>query len=362
MLATVYALVSEVKFKIALGISAANPYDGYTLPGTPFALATLEAPDGRPLAVIVREGRAAALADHLGGERTIRELLDDWDAALPALQGLADRLGLEAYELDVARLRPLPPVLPPGQIFQAGANYRQHVLDLMAGAEARGDTSDGQTAEGRDAARAELEERLTHGKPFVFLGSAHSMVGAQDEIVLPADCAQPDWEMELAAYIGRDARRVTRERALDYVAGYTICNDITSRDALIRSDARGMGLDWLAGKNSPTFLPTGPLFVPAAHAEDPMNLQIVLKVNGKTMQDESTEDMVFDIAALIEFISKVAQLRAGDLLLTGSPAGNGASHGVFLKAGDVMDGTITGLGAQRNVCVAEVPAETKEAA
>jgi 2-keto-4-pentenoate hydratase/2-oxohepta-3-ene-1,7-dioic acid hydratase in catechol pathway len=333
-----------------------------TSASTPFALATFADRGGRPLPAIVRDGRAAALAPHIGGERTIRELLDDWDAALPALQDLADRLEPRSYDLDVAELRPLPPVMPPGQIFQAGANYRQHVLDLMAGAEARGDSSDGQTAAGRDAARAELEQRLAHGKPFVFLGSAHAMVGARDEIVLPADCAQPDWELELAAYIGRDARRVSRERALEHVAGYTICNDITSRDALIRPDARGMGLDWLAGKNSPTFLPTGPLFVPAVHAGDPMSLQIVLKVNGRTMQNESTADMVFDIAALIEFVSNVAQMRAGDLLLTGSPAGNGASHGVFLAPGDVMDGTITGLGEQRNVCVAEVPAETREAA
>jgi 2-keto-4-pentenoate hydratase/2-oxohepta-3-ene-1,7-dioic acid hydratase in catechol pathway len=258
-------------------------------------------------------------------------------------------------------LRPLPPLIPT-QIFQAGANYRQHVLDLMAGAEARGDSSDGQTAASRDAARAELEERLNHGKPFVFLGSVHAMVGAHDQIVLPADRAQPDWELELAAVIGRDARRVSKERALDYVAGYTICNDVTSRDALIRPDARGMGLDWLAGKNSPTFLPTGPLFVPAAHAGDPADLQIVLKVNGKTMQNESTADMVFGVPALISFISNVAEMRAGDLLLTGSPAGNGASLNVFLAPGDVMEGTITGLGAQRNVCVAEVPAETKEAA
>jgi 2-keto-4-pentenoate hydratase/2-oxohepta-3-ene-1,7-dioic acid hydratase in catechol pathway len=329
---------------------------------TPFALATFAAADGRPLAAIVRHGRAAALTPHLGGERTIRELVVDWDAAFPALQALADRLGPQDYELAVEELRPLPPLLPPGQIFQAGANYRQHVLDLMAGAEARGDSSDGLTAAARDAARAELEERLRHGNPFVFLGSAHAMVGARDEIVLPADCAQPDWELELAAIIGRDARRVPRERALDHVAGYTICNDLTSRDALVRPDARGMGLDWLAGKNSPTFLPTGPLFVPAAHAGDPANLQITLKVNGKTMQDESTADMVFDVPALISFISNVGELRAGDLVLTGSPAGNGASLGIFLAPGDVIDGTITGLGMQRNVCVAEVPVETKQAA
>ena len=188
------------------------------------------------------------------------------------------------------------------------------------------------------------------------------MVGARDDVVLPADCAQPDWELELAAVIGRSARRVPREDALDCVAGYMICNDVTSRDALIRPDARGLGLDWLAGKNSPTFLPAGPLFVPAAHAGDPADLRITLTVNGKTMQDESTADMVFDVAALVAFISKVAELRPGDLVLTGSPAGNGASLGVFLAPGDVMEGTITGLGTQRNVCVAEVPVETKEVA
>jgi 2,4-didehydro-3-deoxy-L-rhamnonate hydrolase len=328
---------------------------------TPFALATLEGAAGRPLPVIVRDGRATALAPHLGGERTIRELVEDWDAAFPALQVLADRLGPSEYEIAVHELRPLPPLMP-GQVFQAGANYRQHVLDLMAGAAARGDNSDGLTESGRDGAREELEHRLAQGRPFVFVGSTHAIIGARDNVILPSDCKQPDWELELAAVIGRDARRVPRERAIEHVAGYTICNDVTSRDALIRTDASGLGLDWLAGKNSPTFLPTGPLFVPAAHAGDPMQLQIVLKVNGKTMQDESTADMVFDVAALISFVSEVAELRAGDLLLTGSPAGNGASHGVFLAPGDVMDGSITGLGAQRNGCVAEVSAEAKETA
>jgi 2-keto-4-pentenoate hydratase/2-oxohepta-3-ene-1,7-dioic acid hydratase in catechol pathway len=141
-----------------------------------------------------------------------------------------------------------------------------------------------------------------------------------------------------------------------------MCNDVTSRDALQRPDARGLGLDWLAGKNAPTFLPTGPLFVPAVHAGDPMDLRITLTVNGKTMQDESTADMVFGVAALIEFIADVAELRPGDLVLTGSPAGNGASHGVFLKPGDVIESTITGLGRQRNVCVAEDAGRAEEAA
>jgi 2-keto-4-pentenoate hydratase/2-oxohepta-3-ene-1,7-dioic acid hydratase in catechol pathway len=329
---------------------------------TPFALGTFAAADGAPFAAMVREERAAPLADHLGDAVSVRGLVDEWDVSLPRLQALADELEPEAYEHPLGELRPLPPLMPVGQIFQAGANYRQHVLDLMAGAAARGDSSDGLSEADRERARAELEERLRHGRPFVFLGSAHSMVGARDDVILPADCEQPDWELELGAVIGRPARRVPRERALECVAGYTICNDVTARDALIRTDARALGLDWLAGKNAPTFLPVGPLFVPAVHAGDPTDLHITLKVNGRTMQDESTSDMVFGVAALVEFISTVAKLRPGDLVLTGSPAGNGASHGVFLAPGDVMDGTITGLGAQRNACVAELPIESQEAA
>ncbi len=327
---------------------------------TPFALGTFATADGDPFSAIVRQDRAAALASHLGGDTAaVRDLIGDWDAAFPGLQELADRLGTEDYEHRLDELRPLPPVLPPGEIFQAGANYRQHVMDLMAGAQARGDSSDGLSEDGRDRARAELDERLRKGRPFVFMGSAHAMVGAQDDVILPSDSDQSDWELELAAVIGRPARRVPVEEALDCVAGYTICNDITSRDALIRPDARALGLDWLAGKNSPTFLPTGPLFVPAVHAGDPSDLRITLKVNGKTMQDESTADMVFGVAALIAFISDVSELQPGDLVLTGSPAGNGASHGTFLKPGDILDGTITGLGRQRNACVAELPIESK---
>lgn len=331
-------------------------------PSQPFALATFRAAEAAPFAALVREDRATALENHLRPGVSVRQLVDDWDAAFPTLQALADRLTADELEHAVDDLHPLPPLVPAGQIFQAGANYRQHVLDLMTGAEARGDSSDGLSGADRDQARAELEERLRSGQPFVFLGSGHAMVGAQDDVILPDDCAQPDWELELAAVIGRAARRVDRDHALEHVAGYTICNDVTARDALIRPDTRHLGLDWLAGKNAPTFLPTGPLFVPAVHVADPATLQIVLKVNGRTMQDESTADMVFDVAALIEFISNVAELRPGDLVLTGSPAGNGASHGIFLKPGDVMEGSISGLGTQRNTCIAEVPAATEAVA
>jgi 2-keto-4-pentenoate hydratase/2-oxohepta-3-ene-1,7-dioic acid hydratase in catechol pathway len=319
-------------------------------PGAPFALGTF-VNEGRAFTGLVRDERVADLTAHLGAGVSLRTLLDDWDATFARLQRLPLRAADFAHAQD--ELEPLPPVTPPGQIFQAGANYRQHVLDLMAAAAARGDSSDGLADAHRDRARAELEHRLAHGRPFVFLGSAHAMVGARDDVVIPEDCAQPDWELELTAVIGRHARRVTRDAALEHVAGYMIANDVTSRDALIRTDARDLGLDWLAGKNSPTFLPVGPLFVPAAFVPDPMDLRITLAVNGEVMQDESTADMVFDVAALVEFISQVSELRPGDLVLTGSPAGNGAGRGVFLKPGDVMVGEISGLGRQRNRCVAE---------
>ena len=166
-----------------------------------------------------------------------------------------------------------------------------------------------------------------------------------------------DWELELAAVMGRRAWRVPRVEALAYVAGYTICNDITARDHVNRPDLGGIGTDWLAGKNWPTFFPTGPYLVPAAHAGDPMALEIQLWLNGQLMQHSTTADMMFDLGRLIEHASSIAELRPGDLLLTGSPPGNGVVHGRFLRDGDVMEAEITGLGRQRNRCVARSAAE-----
>jgi len=324
-------------------------------PPNSFALGTFGHAD-RELAGLVIGDRVFDLGSRLQPGTTVRLLLEDWDAGFDAIRRLAEELADAAGDFELSELQPLPPVRPCGQVFQAAANYRQHVLDLIAGAERRGDDSDGMGEGGnREDARVVLDERAATGRPFVFMGSAHTMVGAEDTVVLPYDSEQSDWELELAAVIGRTARRLPPERALEVVAGYTICNDLTSRDALSRWDASSLGIDWLAGKNSPTFLPTGPLLVPAAFVSDPMDLRIELSVNGRTMQDETTADMLFDVASLISHISTVAELRPGDFVLTGSPAGNGASHGVFLRPGDVIESSITGLGAQLNRCVAEAP-------
>jgi 2-keto-4-pentenoate hydratase/2-oxohepta-3-ene-1,7-dioic acid hydratase in catechol pathway len=169
--------------------------------------------------------------------------------------------------------------------------------------------------------------------------------------VLPRTGTQHDWELELAVVIGTPARHVAPRDALRHVAGYTICNDITTRDLVYRDDLKKIGTDWLAAKNAPTFTPTGPFLVPAHYAADPGDLRITLRHNGVTRQDESTSDMIFDVATLISYTSSLVSLAPGDLLMTGSPAGNGAHWGVYLRHGDVIDSEITGLGHQRNACV-----------
>jgi 2-keto-4-pentenoate hydratase/2-oxohepta-3-ene-1,7-dioic acid hydratase in catechol pathway len=153
--------------------------------------------------------------------------------------------------------------------------------------------------------------------------------------------------------IGRAARRVGNEDAMRYIAGYTICNDITTRDLVYRPDLERIGTDWIRAKNRPTFLPAGPYLVPAAFIPDPSDLVITLRHNGVVRQDELAKDMIFDIPRLVSYASALVPLTPGDLLLTGSPAGNGAHWGVFLAAGDVMEAEITGLGRQRNTCVFE---------
>jgi 2-keto-4-pentenoate hydratase/2-oxohepta-3-ene-1,7-dioic acid hydratase in catechol pathway len=200
-----------------------------------------------------------------------------------------------------------------------------------------------------------MDARASNGTPFFFCKAQSAVTGPFDPVVLPADAQQPDWELELGVIIGKRARRVKREHALDYVAGYTIVNDITVRERVNRKegDMREMGMDWIASKSSPTFLPMGPYFVPAVFVDDPQQLKLVLKLNAQVMQNESTEDMIFGVARLIEALSWTCELLPGDLICTGSPAGNGMHYGRFLRPGDVMEGSITGLGTQRNICVAE---------
>jgi 2-keto-4-pentenoate hydratase/2-oxohepta-3-ene-1,7-dioic acid hydratase in catechol pathway len=298
---------------------------------------------------LVRGDRVRDVSD-LG---TVNDLLADWDASLARLTELADQeTGGEADWTDIAGLDVRCPVAP-RQILQCGANYRKHVVDIVM-AERRADKSmtghnqDVPEREVRAWAEAMMDERAAAGSPYVFAGLPSALAGPYDEIVLPERGANHDWELELAAVIGKPARNLTRENAVEHVAGYTICNDITTRSLVYRRDLKAIGTDWFAAKNAPTFLPTGPFLVPAAFVKDPGTLKITLRHNGVTRQQESTADMLFDLPRILAYITSVTELGPGDLVLTGSPAGNGAHWGVFLADGDVLEGEITGLGRQRN--------------
>ena len=198
-----------------------------------------------------------------------------------------------------------------------------------------------------------MDRRAAEDLPYVFIGLPSSITGPYDDVTLPAWAAKPDWELELAAVIGRPAHQVSAEEALEYVAGYTIANDLTDRATVFRRDMPQIGTDWLRSKNAPGFTPLGPWIVPAESVGDTGDLQLNLKLNGEVMQDESTKDMIFGVARMVAYASQTARLLPGDLVLTGSPAGNGMHWGRLLRDGDVMESTITGLGTQRTRCVAE---------
>jgi 2,4-diketo-3-deoxy-L-fuconate hydrolase len=338
--------------------------------GPPFALATVSVTGAAPVPALVLGDLVAPLValrpvfEHIGrpalASGSAMELLHDWDASFGALREAAEFLNSASAHREPWRKILVPknelkfhsPVDLPRQVFCAGANYRKHVIDLIVD-QAIGPARDQSPEERRAQAAKMMDERAAHGAPFVFMKPISAVTGPYDPVILPRHATQPDWELELAVVIGKPAHHVGRNEALAYVAGYTIVNDVTNRDLVFRKDAGALGADWLAAKGSPGYLPTGPYLVPAAFIPDPQSLQITLKLNGQTMQDETTADMIFGVARIIEFLSKYVQLWPGDLIATGSPAGNGTHYNRFLRPGDVLEGSITGLGSQRNPCIAE---------
>lgn len=348
-----------------------------TTPGTPtgFALGTFSLAGCPPFAGLVMSGDRVVAVEAL--RALCRELnqpaldapstlalFEHWSTSLPVLQAAANALAAPtspAARAVVERMVPIgsltvhPPVAA-RQILMSGANYFKHVVDLIV------DMGPGKSpgTEGLDPtqlrafAEALMTRRRAEGAPYVFTKPVSVLSGAFDPIVIPSFAQQPDWELELAVVIGAPARHVKLADAMAHVAGYTIANDITNRDWVwAKGDMKPLGTDWLSAKSCPSFLPVGPYIVPASQVADPQQLQIELKLNGKTMQDESTSDMIFGVARLVEHISSIVQLLPGDLICTGSPAGNGTHYGRFLQAGDMVESSITGLGTQRTPVVAD---------
>ena len=194
--------------------------------------------------------------------------------------------------------------------------------------------------------------KKAESNPYIFIKASTAVVGPGDNVVIPTQTAKADWEVELAAVIGRTTRRISVEDALDCVVGYTIVNDVSARD-LTRRDDFPFKFDWFQGKSFDTFAPLGPWIVPASEISDPQQLWLRLDVNDKRMQDGSSAEMIFSVSEQISYLSHMLTLEPGDVIATGTPTGVGASRGVFLKPGDVMRASIENVGELWNPVVAE---------
>lgn len=285
----------------------------------------------------------------VAGPAHYQALLDDWAQVAPRLAQLAQEV-TETDGVPIDGLRVLAPV-EPRQVLQAGANYRSHVAQVIVASRAADDPRPAE--ELRAEAERVMDETARSGSPFVFVTLPSAICGPDDDIVLPAAAEQVDWEAELAVVIGSRTHRVSRERAMDHVAGFTVCNDVSARDLQFPPQHKALGGDWLRAKSRPSFLPTGPFFVPVDQLPDHRELRITLDLNGERKQDDVPASMLFDVPALIASVSASVVLLPGDLLLTGSPAGNGGHWRRWLVPGDVLDTAIEGLGAQHNRCVRE---------
>ena len=247
------------------------------------------------------------------------------------IRGEAVRTAETRRPLDEVQL--LTPLLTPGKVIAVAANYQEHVKE--AGARAR----DQRTA-----------------TPRLFLKPDTSITGPDAPVALNPITHQLDWEVEIAVVIGRRTQGVAVEQALEHVFGYATSNDISARSLDLGVDRDGEAwtgfFDWLEGKWLDGSAPLGPYLVTADEVGDPQDLALTLTLNGEVMQDGSSTDMVHTIAELVSFSSRLMTLHPGDVILTGTPSGVGATTGRFLAPGDVMVAEVEGLGALRTPVVA----------
>jgi 2-keto-4-pentenoate hydratase/2-oxohepta-3-ene-1,7-dioic acid hydratase in catechol pathway len=252
---------------------------------------------------------------------SVRDLL----AAGPETQRKAwTALARGNVSYDPASARLLPPIPDPRKIVCIGLNYLDHAAESGVPAPP---------------------------EPVLFSKYPTALVGHLERIVLPRVSKEVDYEAELVVVIGRSGRNIPRENAFEHVGGYTVGHDVSARDWQLNKPAK----QWMAGKTFDTFAPTGPALVTPDEVPDPHNLGIRLRLNGQTMQDSSTKQLIFGVDVLIAYLSQVFTLEPGDLIFTGTPPGVGMARKppVWLKPGDEVEVEIDHLGTLRNTVVAE---------
>jgi 2-keto-4-pentenoate hydratase/2-oxohepta-3-ene-1,7-dioic acid hydratase in catechol pathway len=247
-----------------------------------------------------------------------------------------DEDDLQDLSISLEEVRLLAPIARPPKILLLAGNYAEHVAERGGSAGERNETF-----------------------PYVFMKPpSTTMTHPGDPIVIPRLSPDHiDWECELGVVIGRLCRHVGEYEALEYVAGYTIVNDISDRkyrpNPKRKPRERDAFFDWLHGKWHDSFCPIGPCVLSADSLDDPQTLALRLKVNGEVKQSASTSNMIFPVAAIVAFLSRSVTLEPGDIISTGTPAGVGSATGTYLKPGDTVTATIDGIGSLENPVVAE---------
>lgn len=250
-------------------------------------------------------------------------LFQDWSRAETAVAKAAEKVS-QADILDSSLPR-MSPILYPGKVLCAGANYYNHMAEMGF----------------------PVADKSTQRLFFFFKPPRNAVVGEGPTVHMPLDTQAFDWEVELAVVIGKPCRAVTVEEALDYIAGYSVAVDFCARD-LNKAPEQFYKLDWVAGKAQESCCPLGPRFVPASAFADPQAIRLGLRVNGETKQDDITGDMIFSIAEQLSTLSRIMTLDPGDVVLTGTPAGVGAAKQTFLSVGDRVEAWIDGIGTLSN--------------
>jgi 2-keto-4-pentenoate hydratase/2-oxohepta-3-ene-1,7-dioic acid hydratase in catechol pathway len=251
---------------------------------------------------------------------SVRQILDGGPEVLRAAEQVAERAEAIAYE--TAKVKFLAPVHDPQKIVCIGLNYRDHA--------------------------AESGSPIPK-EPILFSKYPTALIGHGESIVLPPVSREVDYEAELVIVVGKRGRNLAAASAMDFVAGYTVGHDVSARDWQLKKD----GKQWMVGKTFDTFAPVGPVLVTADEVHDPHNLGIRLRLNGQTMQDSSTKQLIFGVGEILAYLSQVFTLEPGDLIFTGTPPGVGFAKKppLFLKGGDVVEIEIDGLGLLRNPVV-----------
>jgi 2-keto-4-pentenoate hydratase/2-oxohepta-3-ene-1,7-dioic acid hydratase in catechol pathway len=278
---------------------------------------------------------AASLAGDIADASSVMGLLNSWDRAHARLhdstQNAKGGVPLKDVEL-------LAPILYPGSMFCAGANYWDHLEEMKEIAI-------------RTTGKA---PSMTKGaEPWFFMKTtAGSIIGHNAPVRMPKFSKQVDWEAEIGVVIGRPTRHISEAEAFDAIAGYVIINDLSARD-LMKREGTPFIYDWIGQKCFADAAPMGPWFTPSAYIADPNNLAIKLWVNGTLKQNSNTSKMVHGIAEQVAYLSRHFTLQPGDVIATGTPAGVGLPRGEFLKIGDEVKIEIEGCGTLTNRMVAD---------